>query len=499
MHISIIIVCIVIGGVPKEGRIPFVDREAETRALDAQFRASGGRLVVVLGRRRLGKSELLTRFCEGKEAAFLFCPRAEPVAAYRTLTRDLAAAFGSLPAGGEDASAAEPFAKLLSACLEAPRGRIVVLDEFQNLAASDPSILSFLQREWDTRLRDGAGMLVLCGSAVGMMEDFALSPRSPLYGRQTGFLRFLPLPFWSVAGMIPERPLVARILRYTVTGGVPHYLRLMRPFLRLEEALRATVFEQGGPLREEPLASVLAETREPARYLSILDQLASGATRATEIADRTGIPLTALPRYLETLVERLRLVERRTVVTERRAAAKTSLYRLSDPFFRFWFASVGPGRSRLERGEVDSVLAESLARLPALAGPVLEDIVRDAVLASYGTRWGTLPIRVDRVGAWWNRTGDEIDLVGLGPAREVLAAEVSMGGRPVDRAAVMSLPGKVDLLPLSGPVQMAFVTAGTFDEPARRAGRAAGVHLFDGKALAAILRQIAARRGRPPA
>jgi AAA+ ATPase superfamily predicted ATPase len=476
---------------------PFVDREREARALDAQYRAAGGRLVVVIGRRRLGKTELLTQFCRGKEAALIFCPRSEPSAAYRALLRDLAQAFGGLPPGGESANGAEGFAQVVADVLTARARRVVVLDEFQNLAALDPAILSFLQREWDRRLRDGHGMLVLCGSAVGMMEDFALSSTSPLYGRQTSLLRLLPLPFWSTGALIPEKALGPRLLRFAVTGGVPHYLRLMRPFPRLEDALRATVFDAGGALREEPLASVVAETREPGRYLSVLDAVANGASRLTEIADRTGIALTTLPPYMDTLVERLKLVERRTVITDQRANSRNSHYRIGDPFFRFWFSSVAPARSRLERGEVEGVLSEAVARLPHLAAPVLEDVVRDALLASWGTRWGKLEIRFDRAGAWWNRRGDEIDIVAMGPRRQALAAEVKLGGRPVDASAVLTLSANAEKLPLAGPVNLAVVTAGAFTTSARRAAKGAGVHLIDGPAFQAILRSLPRRPPQP--
>jgi uncharacterized protein len=477
----------------------FVDRAHELQTLERARAGGGANLVVVLGRRRIGKTELLARFCEGKPSALIFVREAEPAAQIRAVSGELGAALGDRVASANPPGDIDGMLELAHRFLARPGRPVLVLDEFQNLAAGRREVLSAFQHAWDTRLRRLGGMLVLCGSAVGMMEEFVLSSRSPLYGRKTVQIDLKPIPFWLAGGLLPGRGLHERVLRYAVCGGVPHYLRALAGQHDLKRALERQVFDRMGPLYDEPRTSIFAETREPDRYFTLLEAIAAGASRPTEIANRSGIPVTQVTSYLKVLVESLRVVERRVPVTERRPKAKASLYRVADPFFRFWFATAAPRRSLLERGAAGRVAAEAMERLPSLAGPVFEDIVRDAMAAGVGGRLGALRLDFTSIGGWWSRAGDEVDILALGGRGGPIAVEVKLGQAPVGAREVERLAAKVPLLPLKPPIRLAVVTAGVFTAGAHEAGRERGVELLDGKSLSSFFRALegaAGRRGR---
>ncbi|MFR7798917.1 MAG: AAA family ATPase [Collinsella sp.] len=82
--------------------------------------------------------------------------------------------------------------------------RLVIFDEFPYLVKSDPSLPSVLQNLWDHTLRHANLMIVICGSAMSFIEKELLGEKSPLYGRATGILKMLPMPYWDAAQFFPN-------------------------------------------------------------------------------------------------------------------------------------------------------------------------------------------------------------------------------------------------------------------------------------------------------
>jgi AAA+ ATPase superfamily predicted ATPase len=180
-------------------------------------------------------------------------------------------------------------------------------------------------------------------------------------------------------------------------------------------------------LYDEARFLLLQEVREPGSYFAILEAMARGNTRPNEIAQAAGLGggAAAMP-YVKTLID-LRLVERRVPATERHPhKSRKGHYRISDPFFRFWFRFVYPRRSALEEGRADETLERHvLPQLDQFAAHVFEEICRRHV-------WRMeLPFTPERVGAWWSPRG-EIDVVAIGDeARAVLVGECKWSIHPV--------------------------------------------------------------------
>jgi AAA+ ATPase superfamily predicted ATPase len=390
-----------------------VDRESEEATLRAAVQAAPS-LVVLIGRRRVGKSFLLARTLDGDRVVSLQGDEqgeAQHLAllaeeAGRRLIGSTALSFGTWDAAltffGEQA-AREPLT--------------LVLDEFQWLKSAQPALDSIIQRHWDAWDRDGVPItVVLSGSALTMMERL-LEQGAPLYGRATARPRLAPLDFREAAAFAETADPVELLRRWAVLGGTPQY-NLWAGAGPLEQVIKERILAKDAPLYDDP-RHLLREgegIRDPGTYLSILRAVAHGATTHNQIAQQAGVPTGNLSRKLERL-EDLGYISPRAPL-ERDGAVDRSTYEIGDPYFRFWFRYVLRNRSRLESGRVEEVYGEIAADLDNLMGRAFEQCCRTWVERYAPEELTGAP---HDVGSWWSRKGDvEIDLVGVRKHRYVL-------------------------------------------------------------------------------
>jgi len=406
----------------------FIDREEELGFLESQAASSRAELVVLYGRRRVGKTELLRRFCAGRPHVFFVAARSTSEQLLRDFARCLSEVPDSpLPPGTVPDS--WPSAFQLLALLGRDRRFLVVLDEFPYLLEADPAIPSYLQNLWDTTLRRTRLMLVLCGSSVSVMESEVLGQASPLYGRRTAQWHLRPLSYRDAAAFFPRYSPEDRLKAYGVLGGMPAYLEQFDPDRSLADNVVDRVLRRGAMLYEEAYFLLQAELREAARYHAALTALGGGATRHHEVARAIFGPQTpgSAQPYLHRL-EVLGLVERVVPVTVKDPRrTREAVYRIADPFVRFWFRFAVPHRSALEQGRAREVWEQGI--LPALAeymGRVLEEVARQHVWEL--ARAGRLGFQPDAVGSWWDGR-EELDVVAVRHAtREAYVAECTWRG-----------------------------------------------------------------------
>jgi AAA+ ATPase superfamily predicted ATPase len=345
----------------------FIDRGRELAFLEKRFQSGRAELVVVYGRRRVGKTFLLRRFLAGKRGVYFVVTRLGDI--LRELSEAMGEQLGVHPPLLR--SYRELFKYVAEQCRESRL--VLVIDEFQRLAEHDPAFLMELQAAWDEFLRDTKVFLVLSGSSVGVVERAALSSSSPIFGRRTGQLKVKPFAFSCAKEFTPGWPCEDKVRGYAVFGGTPAYLSLLDSSKSLLENIKSLVLEPGAPLREEPYFLLAAETREPLRYMAILEAMASGATTLGEIASKSGLSSSELPRYMRVLEAMLDIVERSYPLLEegRRGRAR---YWIKDNFLRFWFKFVRPNLYLLELGEVERVALRIAEQLDEYVSKVFEDV-----------------------------------------------------------------------------------------------------------------------------
>lgn len=411
----------------------FYDREAELEALETAYESEEAEYFVVYGRRRIGKTALLKKFCEDRPHIYFLAAQESEQRQREKFVEQIAAHVDERPPrieGWEDALA------YLAEKLQNDR-LLVVIDEFPYLVAENDSLPSYFQSFIDEQLSATDSMLVLCGSSVSTMESEVLGHESPLHGRRTGQIDLQPFSF-SDAREVITYGFEESVKSFSVTGGTAMYLTQFDYDRSLGENIQQEILSPTAMLYNEPEFLLRTELRSPARYLSILEAIATGHTTPNEIAGATGVGSGPLSKYLQTL-RRLRLITRETPVTASAKQSKRSRYVVNDEFLRFWFRFVEPNRSSIE--EAPSMVYEGTIEpgLPDHASSTFEDICQEAVWEA--VRRGAIGPYAD-IGRWWYGE-QEIDIVGLSPNDDrILFGECKWTADPVGYGLVDSLTEK---------------------------------------------------------
>jgi len=414
----------------------FVNRVSELDLLEKHYRSGQAEFFVLYGRRRVGKTELLTHFCEDKRHIFFVADQVPE----GTLRANLSKAVNDVIFGeGQVSAVYNTWDDLLGTLAKQAQSErlVVVLDEFPYLTGADPSLASILQRTWDRSFKNTQIMLILNGSYIGMMEETVLSYKAPLYGRRTAQYLLEPLEFVDAQQFFPSYNVEDRLRTYAVYGGTPAYLQTIQPEQSLETNILDGILTRGAVLYDEVRFILQQELREPRNYFAVLQAIASGNTRQNEIKQAAG--LENITPYLETL-QQLHLVERVVPVTESRPhKSRRGIYRLKDNFLRFWFRFVLPNRSQLERGAKEVVFDTAIhPELDAFTSIVFEQACRQYFWRN-GLK-GRLPFQPKQIGGWW-QANHEVDIVLLGDTHTMLV-ECKWSQRAVGVDILENLEGK---------------------------------------------------------
>ena len=203
----------------------FIDREVEMDTLQREYERNGSALVILYGRRRVGKTTLISEFIKDKNALF-FLASEESEAQNRLAFKDKAAEF--VDSDLLRAAEVKNWDVIFKAIMDTPfqKKPVIVIDEFQYIGRSNPAFPSVFQRIWEEILKDRQVMVILCGSLISMMRSQTLAYDSPLYGRRTAQIKLTQIPFRYYAEFFPHRSRQKLIEMYAVTGGVPKYIEL---------------------------------------------------------------------------------------------------------------------------------------------------------------------------------------------------------------------------------------------------------------------------------
>ncbi len=380
--------------------LQFVDRDSELEALNRLLDKKSAALVLLYGRRRVGKTRLVQEFLRGKRGLYFYVPNAEEKTILTEFSRVVEGEFFE---GFRFTNFASFMEYLVKRCGD---GIIVAIDEFQRLTNIDGA-MSLLQKYWDEKLSKARSFLILSGSSIGAIGRVALSGDAPLYGRRTATLKIEPLKFLDLFNWFRKYSAEELVRIYGSFGGTPAYLEHIDENLSWEENIVEKILSKRSPLYDEPEMLLMEEIRAPQRYMDILSVIALGKNTLSEIADASGLSRENATTYLKTL-ETLDLIERITPVTE--PEAKRGLYKIRDPFFSFWFRFVRPNKRQIELELERNVWEGVREEFNGYLGQVFERICCE-VLVEMAKR-NLLPIQVEKIGKWWWKE-TEIDLLGL--------------------------------------------------------------------------------------
>jgi hypothetical protein len=399
----------------------FVNRENELRILDERFKSGKAEFLVVYGRRRIGKTELIKKMISKHGGIILMGREESKKLQLQRFSRLLAEYFKDDFLKKQSFDSWDAFFEYVGA----KSNRVILaLDEFPYLVKEERALPSILQDYWDNKLRYTEIFLIILGSSVSMMEEL-LGYKSPLYGRRTGQLKLGPFKFKDVASYVGD--IEKAVEFYSVFGGTPAYITEVDLSKGVMENIEEKFLRIDSFIYQDVRFVLMEEMEEPRYYFSILEAIAMGNVTLGGIVNYTGLRRSLVGKYLRVLID-LDLIKREIPVTAS-VKSKRGIYSFRDNIFSFWFGFVYPYEDMLQLGREEEVRYRIANNLNTYIGRVFEDVSEEFLRYAYKGRFS-------RLGRWWHR-GEEIDLVALNERKkEISFFEVKwsrIGEREADR------------------------------------------------------------------
>ena len=399
------------------------NREEELETIDRVLNSEKAELIIVYGRRRVGKTTLVESAAKNfGRKLYLFTVRGSLEDILENFAEDIREQL-NIPVSF---SRWQDFIEFLRIISSEPV--VVIIDEFQRLNEASPATISRLQDAWDRFLSGSKIKLILVGSVIGMVERLALSGNAPLYGRKTCELKLRPLPYMRIREYFDGVSEEERIRLYGCFGGTPAYFTSVDPSKSLRDNIVELVLKKGAKFAREPEELLAQEVRSPSTYMSILSLLARrGNGRGltlSKIHVRRGSPTEYLQR-----LEKMDLIERIELLD-----VNKYLYRVFDEFFRFWFTFIYPRLSLIERGIGEKLIDFIIDNLDRYLSVTFEKILEEIILlkGESTVKDMQLPL-VYRVGLIVK--GGDVDVVGIGD-NEFIVGEAKWWDKPIPRGEV---------------------------------------------------------------
>ena len=398
----------------------FIGRERELASLKEFYEKDGIGMTVIYGRRRIGKSTLITEFVRDKKTIFY---TATKVGKNRNLELFSKQVIDLLMPGVENISfhTTEALFDFIDKNIGDEK-LVLVIDELPYWAERDEALLSILQKYIDTVWNDKNLKVILCGSALSFMEQKVLSEKSPLFGRRDSQIKLEAFNYLDAAKFVPEYSNEDKAICYGITGGVAKYLSMMDPRKSIDENIIRLFFRTDGYLYDETRNLLTEEFSDIAVVNNIVEQIASGENTLNIIAGKIGEKEPTVLYSLEKLIN-VGLVEKKKCITEEKNKKKTQ-YVLKDYMFKFWYEFIPKATSVIEMGQGEIYYEKAVKPvLHSFMGSVFEEMCRYHTLMKGIT--GGYGCFITSVGTWWgvenavDKNGDirtqsaDIDVVAL--------------------------------------------------------------------------------------
>ena len=422
----------------------FIDREKELRALDKFWREDQPQFIVIYGKRRVGKTELIKQFIKDKPRVYFLAQAINEHENLKALGGAVGEAMGDETLSKKGFDTWKEFFSYIRERLK--KKMVLAIDEFPYLAEANKGIPSIFQAAWDEHLAHSPLFLILCGSSIGMMEKAVLAYKAPLYGRRTGQILLEPFAFSSAREFYPSLPFERSLELYSIAGGNPSYLNKLDGSISLSKNIEQKILPPESFLFNEIGFILREELREPRNYMTILKAIALGKHKIGEIVNETGLAKGILHKYLFTL-EDLYVVHKEVPVTEKiPLKSRKGIYKLRDQFFKFWFKYILPNQGSILAGNQHWVLDKILKDIPVLIAENYESVARELVWRQAEKFFPIL-----KIGRWWDRN-EEIDIVALNDEENAaLFGEVKWSGRPVGTDIYENLKEKASRVQWGAP------------------------------------------------
>lgn len=385
--------------------VGFINRKNEIRILEDIYKSKSSSLVVIYGRRRVGKTELSREFIKGKKAVYFFIE----IKPESLILKDIEESLGEMLKIKPRIDSWDDFFNLI---FEQKEKLIVVFDEFQNLSKVNPGIFSKFQKYWDLNHNKSQHMFLIIGSYVRMIKKIFKDNKEPLFGRATMLFNIKPFNFFDSFMFLNaffNLEIENASKFYFIFGGVPRYLLLAGQMGTDDpiETFKKLFIDTKISAEEGKNILTLEFGSEHRSYFSILEAISSGNATPKEISDYTGLQPGAVSKYLFELVNNYEIVIREKPVIMSRT--RDTRYFLQDNFFNFWFRFIYRN-SRLLEINPERAFEFIMKDINSYFGKAFEKLAAEFLIEM--NRKGSLQFEFMDIGRWWHKI-EEIDIVAL--------------------------------------------------------------------------------------
>lgn len=381
----------------------FYDREKEQQVLGEVLHRSKteAKMTVLMGRRRIGKTELSLR-CGDETVLYFFVGKKAETLLCQDYVREIREKLDA-PILGTPNTFSEVFRFVLQ--LSENRPFTLVIDEFQNFLKINPAIFSDIQRDWDLHKRSSRLNLIISGSVFTLMTKIFEDKEEPLFGRADEKMVLEPFTTDVLKQILkdfnPDYTPEDLLALYSITGGVPWYVTLLLDKGRANrDAMLAALTEENSPFINEGKNILIEEFgTDYVTYFSILTCIASGMKTRSEIENELGN--NNIGPYLVKLEDYYKVITKSLPIFAKENSKKVR-YQLNDCFLIFWFRFFYKYQALVENKALKS-LGEIIERdYSSVSGLMMERYF----MKKFQEEGRYI------IGKWWDRKGEnEIDLI----------------------------------------------------------------------------------------
>ena len=408
----------------------FIGRESELALLNKLYTSDKFEFVVMYGRRRVGKTALISEFIKDKKAIYFMGVESNLKQNLENFSKNIMEFNTGLPTDISFSSFQTGLEYIIK--LAENERIILAIDEYPYVARADGSLASTLQMVIDKHKGSSKLMLILCGSSMSYMEDKVLAYKSPLYGRRTAQIKLQPFEFADVYKYFNKFSDEEVALIYGMVGGTPQYLLQINENITIEENIKHTFLTSSSFLFEEPENLLKQEVREPAIYNAIITAIAGGASRLSEISGKVGETTSVCTTYIKSLIG-LGLVKKELPFGEK--VSKKTIYMIDDNLFRFWYRFVPENSSIIMRGATEVAYQRIEPHISTYMGKVFEEICKEYLWKLLIN--GSSQVQFNELGRWWgndkeSKSQTEIDIMGEEDKDTAIFAECKWTNEKID-------------------------------------------------------------------
>lgn len=351
--------------------------------------------IFLYGRYNTGKTSLVREFCKNKKAVFFSAQETIPQRQLHVFWRESVRCLAAYGQPEEFTGWEQAFSWISSVSFS--HRLILVLDEFQNLAEHCPDFMNAFQKAVQHDFPSGKVFLLVTTSSVSYAQKLMQKPEEGAFRAVTAKAFLGAVPFYTCQPYLSNYTLPEQLLMYGITGGLPSYIRLLDSSCSAREMILALFFREGSPLLFEPLNYLHRELREISTYNFLLELIASGYSRLSDIAAKAAVGTNKCAKYLNVLIDLGLIRKEYPAVGD---LQKKVRYLFADHMLRFWYRFVYPNISGILSGRGETIY-EQQVRLAAddYLLPVFETVCTEYLERLADT--GQTPFFYRHTGSWW--------------------------------------------------------------------------------------------------